>query len=81
MAGNVKFVINRKTFEQEVLHHAVRPAISGVYATLMAGIDEGRGMKAWLNEDTDRVNAVAAAPAAVERKRGTLTRLLGSVRV
>ena len=67
MAKKVRVVLNRKAFGTEVLHKAVKPVMDDVQEQ----VDR--------NEDTDRTNVVATAPAAFEQAHGVLSQMLGMV--
>ncbi|NEG96012.1 hypothetical protein CS006_10385 [Bifidobacterium primatium] len=81
MAKPVKVVLKRRAFNQQVLHKAVEPVIDDVEAHMRSEAAGDDRIKVYRNEDTDRANVVATCPAPVEREHGTLTRMLGGVRV
>ena len=79
MAKKVRVVLNRKAFGTEALHKAVKPVMDDVQEQVegMAAVDPA--IKVYRNEDTDRTNVVATAPAAFEQADGVLSQLLGMV--
>lgn len=79
MAKKVRVVLNRKAFGTEALHKAVKPVMDDVQEQVegMAAVDPA--IKVYRNEDTDRTNVVAAAPAAFEQAHGVLSQMLGMV--
>ena len=79
MAKKVRVVLNRKAFGTEALHKAVKPVMDDVQEQVegMAAVDPA--IKVYRNEDTDRTNVVATAPAAFEQARGVLSQMLGMV--
>ena len=79
MAKKVRVVFNRKAFGTEVLHKAVKPVMDDVQEQVegMAAVDPA--IKVYRNEDTDRSNVVATAPAAFEQAHGVLSQMLGMV--
>lgn len=81
MAKKVRVVLNRKAFGTEALHKAVKPVMDDVQEQVegMAAVDPA--IKVYRNEDTDRTNVVATAPAAFEQAHGVLSQMLGMVAV
>ena len=79
MAKKVRVVLNRKAFGTEALHKAVKPVMDDVQEQVegMAAVDPA--IKVYRNEDTDRTNVVATAPAAFEQAHGVLSQMLGKV--
>lgn len=79
MAKKVRVVLNRKAFGTEALHKAVKPVMDDVQEQVegMAAVDPA--IKVYRNEDTDRSNVVATAPAAFEQAYGVLSQMLGMV--
>lgn len=79
MAKKVRVVLNRKAFGTEVLHKTVKPVMDDVQEQVegMAAVDPA--IKVYRNEDTDRTNVVATAPAAFEQAHGVLSQMLGMV--
>ena len=79
MAKKVRVVLNRKAFSTEALHKAVKPVMDDVQEQVegMAAVDPA--IKVYRNEDTDRTNVVATAPAAFEQAHGVLSQMLGMV--
>lgn len=79
MAKKVRVVLNRKAFGTEALHKAVKPVMDDVQEQVegMAAVDPA--IKVYRNEDTDRTNVVANAPAAFEQAHGVLSQMLGMV--
>lgn len=79
MAKEVRVVLNRKAFGTEALHKAVKPVMDDVQEQVegMAAVDPA--IKVYRNEDTDRTNVVATAPAAFEQAHGGLSQMLGMV--
>ena len=79
MAKKVRVVLNRKAFGTEALHKAVKPVMDDVQEQVegMAAVDPA--IKVYRNEDTDRTNVVATAPAAFEQAHGVLSQRLGMV--
>lgn len=79
MAKKVRVVLNRKAFGTEVLRKAVKPVMDDVQEQVegMAAVDPA--IKVYRNEDTDRTNVVATAPAAFEQAHGVLSQMLGMV--
>ena len=79
MAKTVRVVLNRKAFGTEALHKAVKPVMDDVQEQVegMAAVDPA--IKVYRNEDTDRTNVVATAPAAFEQAHGVLSQMLGMV--
>lgn len=79
MAKKVRVVLNRKVFGTEALHKAVKPVMDDVQEQVegMAAVDPA--IKVYRNEDTDRTNVVATAPAAFEQAHGVLSQMLGMV--
>ncbi|MEO2302146.1 hypothetical protein ABG892_03965 [Bifidobacterium longum] len=79
MAKKVRVVLNRKAFGTEALHKAVKPVMDDVQEQVegMAPVDPA--IKVYRNEDTDRTNVVATAPAAFEQAHGVLSQMLGMV--
>lgn len=79
MAKKDRVVLNRKAFGTEVLHKAVKPVMDDVQEQVegMAAVDPA--IKVYRNEDTDRTNVVATAPAAFEQAHGVLSQMLGMV--
>ena len=71
--------MNRKAFGTEALHKAVKPVMDDVQEQVegMAAVDPA--IKVYRNEDTDRTNVVATAPAAFEQAHGVLSQMLGMV--
>lgn len=76
MAKKVRVVLNRKAFGTEALHKAVKPVMDDVQEQVegMAAVDPA--IKVYRNEDTDRTNVVATAPAAFEQAHGVLSQML-----
>jgi hypothetical protein len=77
--GNVKIVLNRDAFRQQILHNDtllddVQEQMEG-----MAKVD--RAVTVYRNDDRDTGNVVATAPARFEAAHGVLTQMLGMVRV
>ena len=79
MAKKVRVVLNRKAFGTEARHKAVKPVMDDVQEQVegMAAVDPA--IKVYRNEDTDRTNVVATAPAAFEQAHGVLSQMLGMV--
>lgn len=79
MAKKVRVVLNRKAFGTEALHKVVKPVMDDVQEQVegMAAVDPA--IKVYRNEDTDRTNVVATAPAAFEQAHGVLSQMLGMV--
>ena len=79
MAKKVRVVLNRKAFGTGALHKAVKPVMDDVQEQVegMAAVDPA--IKVYRNEDTDRTNVVATAPAAFEQAHGVLSQMLGMV--
>lgn len=79
MAKKVRVVLNRKAFGTEALHKAVKPVMDDVQEQVegMAAVDPA--IKVYRNEDTDRTNVVATAPAAFEQAHGVLSQMLSMV--
>lgn len=79
MAKKVRVVLNRKAFGTEALNKAVKPVMDDVQEQVegMAAVDPA--IKVYRNEDTDRTNVVATAPAAFEQAHGVLSQMLGMV--
>ena len=79
MAKKVRVVLNRKAFGTEALHKAVKPVMDDEQEQVegMAAVDPA--IKVYRNEDTDRTNVVATAPAAFEQAHGVLSQMLGMV--
>lgn len=79
MAKKVRVVLNRKAFGTEALHKAVKPVMDDVQEQVegMAAVDPA--IKVYRNEDADRTNVVATAPAAFEQAHGVLSQMLGMV--
>lgn len=79
MAKKVRVVLSRKAFGTEALHKAVKPVMDDVQEQVegMAAVDPA--IKVYRNEDTDRTNVVATAPAAFEQAHGVLSQMLGMV--
>ena len=73
--SKVKVVLDRTNFSGEVLKRAVKPVMDDVQG--MAAVDPA--IKVYRNEDTDRSNVVATAPAAFEQAHGVLSQMLGMV--
>ena len=78
MAKKVRVVLNRKAFGTEVLHKAVKPVMDDVQEQV-EGMAADPAIKVYRNEDTDRTNVVATAPAAFEQAHGVLSQMLGMV--
>lgn len=77
--SKVKVVLDRTNFSDEVLKRAVKPVMDDVQeqVEVMAAVDPA--IKVYRNEDTDRTNVVATAPAAFEQAHGVLSQMLGMV--
>lgn len=77
--SKVKVVLDRTNFSGEVLKRAVKPVMDDVQEQVegMAAVDPE--IKVYRNEDTDRTNVVATAPAAFEQAHGVLSQMLGMV--
>lgn len=78
MAKKVRVVLNRKAFGTEALHKAVKPVMDDVQEQV-EGMAVDPAIKVYRNEDTDRTNVVATAPAAFEQAHGVLSQMLGMV--
>ena len=79
MAKKVSVVLNRKAFGTEVLHKAVKPVMDDVQEQVEGMAEVDPAIKVYRNEDTDRSNVVATAPAAFEQAHGVLSQMLGMV--
>ena len=79
MAKKVKGVLNRNAFSSEVLHEAVKPVMDSVQEQMEGMAEVHPSIKVYRNEDTDRTNVVATAPAAFEQAHGVLSQMLGMV--
>lgn len=79
MGKKVKVVLNRNAFSSEVLHKAVKPVMDSVQEQMEGMAEVHPSIKVYRNEDTDRSNVVATAPAVVEGAHGVLTQMIGKV--
>ena len=75
--GNVKVVLNRKAFKEQILHNAT--LLDDVQEQMEGMAEVHPSIKVYRNEDTDRSNVVATCPAAVEGAHGVLTQMIGKV--
>lgn len=76
--SKVKVVLDRTNFSDEVLKRAIKPVMDDVQEQV-EGMAEDPAIKVYRNEDTDRTNVVATAPAAFEQAHGVLSQMLGMV--
>ncbi|MCI1984075.1 MAG: hypothetical protein LKJ47_04810 [Bifidobacteriaceae bacterium] len=76
--GKSRFVLNRKNFGQQILHN--KKLLDDVEKQMTAAKDDD-AVKVYRNDDYDHGNVVATAPASLEAKNGTLTKMLGKVHV
>ena len=77
--GNVKVVLNRKAFKEQILHNAT--LLNDVQEQMEGMAEVHRAITVYRNDDRDTGNVVATAPARVEAEHGVLTQMLGMVRV
>jgi hypothetical protein len=77
--GNVKVVLNRKAFKEQILHNAT--LLDDVQEQMEGMAEVHRAITVYRNDDRDTGNVVATAPARVEAEHGVLTQMLGMVRV
>ena len=75
--GNVKIVLNRDAFRQQILHNDT--LLDDVQEQMEGMAEVHPSIKVYRNEDTDRSNVVATCPAAVEGAHGVLTQMIGKV--
>lgn len=77
--GNVKIVLNRDAFRQQVLHNDT--LLDDVQEQMEGMAEVDRAVTVYRNDDRDTGNVVATAPARFEAAHGVLTQMLGMVRV
>ena len=77
--SKVKVVLDRTNFSDEVLNEAVKPVMDSVQEQMEGMAEVHPSIKVYRNEDTDRTNVVATAPAAFEQAHGVLSQMLGMV--
>jgi hypothetical protein len=77
--GNVKVVLNRKAFKEQILHNS--SMLNDVQEQMEGMAEVHRAITVYRNDDRDTGNVVATAPARVEAEHGLLTQMLGMVRV
>lgn len=77
--GNVKIVLNRDAFRQQILHNAT--LLDDVQEQMEGMAEVDRAVTVYRNDDRDTGNVVATAPARFEAAHGVLTQMLGMVRV
>jgi hypothetical protein len=77
--GNIKVVLNRKAFKEQILHNAT--LLNDVQEQMEGMAEVHRAITVYRNDDRDTGNVVATAPARVEAEHGVLTQMLGMVRV
>jgi hypothetical protein len=77
--GNVKVVLNRKAFKEQILHNAT--LLNDVQEQMEGMAEVHRAITVYRNDDRDTGNVVATAPERVEAEHGVLTQMLGMVRV
>lgn len=77
--SNIRFVLNRKNVEQQLLHN--KALLDNVQAQVERAASGDKRITVYRNDDASHGNVVAAAPVALEAKHGTLTRILGQVSV
>ena len=79
MAKKVRVVLNRKEFDRQILHELPAPILDDVQKQMegMAQVDPA--IKVYRNDDRERGNVVATAPAKVEQAHGVLNQMLGIV--
>ena len=81
MARKVRVVLNRKAFDRQILHELPAPVLDDVQKQMegMARIDPA--VTVYRNDDRERGNVVATAPAAFEQAHGVLSQMLGKVKI
>jgi hypothetical protein len=77
--GNVKVVLNRKAFKEQILHNVT--LLDDVQEQMEGMAEVHRAITVYRNDDRDTGNVVATAPARVEAEHGLLTQMLGMVRI
>lgn len=77
--GNVKIVLNRDAFRQQILHNDT--LLDDVQEQMEGMAEVHRAITVYRNDDRDTGNVVATAPARVEAEHGVLTQMLGMVRI
>lgn len=77
--SNVKVVLNRDTFRQQILHNDT--LLDDVQEQMEGMAEVDRAVTVYRNDDRDTGNVVATAPARFEAAHGVLTQMLGMVRV
>lgn len=77
--SNVKVVLNRDTFRQQILHNYT--LLDDVQEQMEGMAEVDRAVTVYRNDDRDTGNVVATAPARFEAAHGVLTQMLGMVRV
>lgn len=77
--SNVKVVLNRDTFRQQILHNDT--LLDDVQKQMEGMAEVDRAVTVYRNDDRDTGNVVATAPARFEAAHGVLTQMLGMVRV
>jgi hypothetical protein len=77
--GNVKVILNRKAFKEQILHNS--SMLNDVQEQMEGMAEVHRAITVYRNDDRDTGNVVATAPARVEAEHGVLTQMLGMVRV
>jgi hypothetical protein len=77
--GNVKFIINRSNFREQILDN--RTLLDDVQEQMEGMGEAHKVITVYRNHDRTHGNVVATAPAAVEARHGVLTQMLGMVRV
>lgn len=78
MSSKIRVVLHRTAFREQILHN--KKLLDDVQEQMETLADDP-AVRVYRNEDRDAGNVVATAPAGVEAAHGTLTRMLGSVRV
>ena len=77
--SNVRSVLNRGNVERQLLHN--KALLDDVQAQVERAAAGDPRITVYRNDDASHGNVVATAPMGVETAHGTLTRILGQVRI
>ena len=79
MARKVRVVLNRKAFDRQILHELPAPVLDDVQKQMEGMARIAPAVTVYRNDDRERGNVVATAPAAFEQAHGVLSQMLGKV--
>ena len=75
--SKIRFVLNRGNVERQLLHN--KALLDNVQAQVERAAAGDSRITVYRNDDRERGNVVATAPAAFEQAHGVLSQMLGKV--